>query len=87
MINHDCLMSPKEAAEYVGMSVHWLERQRGLGRAPDFIQLGGKGGKVFYRQSVLDALIVARTVLTSNVGANDSDPWNIRSDHGFGGRS
>lgn len=64
-INSDCLLCPKRAATYIGMSVHWLERQRRLGEAPDFVRLGGKkGGAVKYRQSVLDALIASATIHT-----------------------
>lgn len=67
-INPDCLMCPKRAAEYIGMSVHWLERQRARGEAPEFVRLGGrKGGAIRYRRSVLQALIVSATVNTSAV--------------------
>ena len=60
--NPDRLLCPRDAAEYIGMSVHWLERQRGLGLGPDYIRLGKKGGKIMYRQSVLDAFLASGTV-------------------------
>lgn len=68
MINPDPLMDTKEAAEYIGMTIHWLERQRALGLAPDYIRYGKKGNKIHYRQSVLDALRASGTVRTSILG-------------------
>ena len=60
--NPDRLLSPREAAEYINMSIHWLERQRALGLGPDYIRLGKKGGKIWYRLSVLDAFLASGTV-------------------------
>lgn len=63
----DRLLSTREAAEYIGMTIHWLERQRALGLGPDYICYGKKGGKIQYRQSVLDALMASGTVRASRV--------------------
>ena len=68
MINPDPIMDTEEAAEYIGMTIHWLERQRALGLAPDYICYGKKGSKIHYRRSVLDALMASGTVRTSRLG-------------------
>lgn len=53
----DRLLSPKEAAAYLNISVDWLARERWQGTGPAYVRLSGRrGGAIRYRQSVLEAL-------------------------------
>ncbi len=51
------LMSPKEAAAFLGVQIHWLEKRRGkaaLRGGPPYVRMGGF---VKYRRSDLDEYI------------------------------
>jgi len=51
------LMSPKEAAEFLGVQIHWLEKRRGkrsLSGGPPYVRMGGF---VKYRKADLDEYI------------------------------
>jgi len=47
------LLSPKLAAQLVGLSVKTLANMRCAGNGPQFIRYGGKRGRINYRSSDL----------------------------------
>lgn len=53
------LLNEKEAAELMGLSVHWMRRSRWAGNGPEFIKIGG--GSVRYRPAAIEQFINART--------------------------
>jgi len=57
------LLTEKQAANYLGISVYLLQRWRWQVKGPDFVRVGGPGGKAIrYKKTVLDAWIDANTV-------------------------
>lgn len=52
------ILRPKDAAEYVGLSVASLARMRGDGSGPQFVQL--RGDALGYRPADLDAWLETR---------------------------
>lgn len=52
-----------EAADYLGVGVSTLDKMRMEGRGPRYLKIGGR---VFYRQSDLDAYIEAAVIETSD---------------------
>ena len=43
-----------DAANYLGKSKSWLDKQRSQGKGPRFLRVGGR---IFYRQPDLDAFL------------------------------
>ncbi len=63
------LLNEQEAAELLGMSVHWLRRQRWAGGGIPFVKLGdGPKGAVRYRRETIDAHV------NSHIRRSTSDP-------------
>jgi excisionase family DNA binding protein len=63
----DRLLTTKEAAEYLGLSVSHLNKLRHYGRGPLYRKLGDRpGSAVRYRQSDLDAWADARRVSSTS---------------------
>lgn len=58
------LLNEKEAAEVLGLSVHWMRRARWAGNGPEFIKIAG--GSVRYRPSTIEAFLDARTVKSTS---------------------
>lgn len=57
----DRLLSPKEAAAYLGLSVSWLNKWRMRGRGPVFVKIDESSrGRVRYREADLARFIEAR---------------------------
>jgi predicted DNA-binding transcriptional regulator AlpA len=55
------LLTEREAAELIGMSVHWLRRKRWAGGGIPFIKIGdGPVGAVRYRREDIDTFIAGR---------------------------
>lgn len=55
------LLTEKEVAQRIGMSVHWLRRKRWSGGGIPFCKLGGgEGGAVRYRPEDVEAFIAER---------------------------
>lgn len=52
-----------DAAAYLGLSHSTLEKMRHMGRGPRYLKVGGR---VFYRQSDLDAYLEAAVVETTD---------------------
>ena len=67
------LMTETEAAERLGMSVHWLRRKRWEGGGPHYIKLSGgqgRGGAVRYlAQDIEQYLTDCRIASTSAANA------------------
>jgi hypothetical protein len=56
------LLSTKEAADFLRLSMPTLERFRIMGGGPEFIKLGpGKRARVYYRLSALESWLKAQT--------------------------
>ena len=56
-MSESVLLSPKEAAEFLGVQIHWLEKRRGqraLRGGPPYVRMGGF---VKYRRSDLEKYI------------------------------
>ncbi len=53
----------QDAATYLGLSHSTLEKMRHTGRGPRYLKVGGR---VFYRQSDLDAYLEAAVVETTD---------------------
>ena len=53
----DSLLTPKQAAEFVGLSEKALERRRSRGMPPEAVK---RGGRVFYLRSVVEQFIQER---------------------------
>jgi predicted DNA-binding transcriptional regulator AlpA len=47
----DSIMSPRAAAQYLGLSESWLAKQRSANQGPTWMRLGRK--KIGYRRSAL----------------------------------
>ena len=47
----------KQAAEYLGVSLSWLDKARLTGLGPIYIRIGGKGGRVVYDSGDLDEFL------------------------------
>jgi hypothetical protein len=63
------LLTEKETAELVGLSVHWLRRMRWAGGGIPFVKISsGRGGAVRYRREDVENFISAR------VRRSTSDP-------------
>jgi len=63
------LLNTKQAAEYIGLSMAFLERDRWAGARIPFIKVGTRA--VRYRLSDLDAYLTSQTrVSTSDQGGN-----------------
>lgn len=63
----DRLLSPDEAAEYLGVSLSTLSNWRVLRRGPAYTKLGSSGrSPVRYRESALAAYVRSRDVGTSD---------------------
>ncbi len=61
--NANRLVTEKQAAEYLGISVYLLQRWRCQLRGPDFVRVGGPYGKAIrYKRSTLDDWVETNTV-------------------------
>lgn len=61
--NPERLLHTRDAAEILGVSEAWLERQRWKREAPAYVRVGGPTGRaVRYRLSDLNAYIEANLV-------------------------
>jgi predicted DNA-binding transcriptional regulator AlpA len=61
------LLTEKQAAHYLGVSVYLLQRWRSQNRGPQYVRVGGSNGRAIrYRQSALDAWIEINTVETGS---------------------
>jgi predicted DNA-binding transcriptional regulator AlpA len=59
------LLTEKQAAEYLGVSVYLLQRMRSRGMGPDYVRVGGRKGRAIrYSLDALDAWIEQNTVKT-----------------------
>lgn len=58
----DQLLAEGQAAEYLTVSVSWLQKARRLNIGPDFVRIGRC---VRYRRSALDAFVAANTFETA----------------------
>jgi len=66
-LNPDPLLSPKEAADYIGVTVQTLSVWRSTQRYPlPFVK---SGAKVFYRRSALEKFLESRTKGSEEVQA------------------
>jgi len=54
------LMTEKEVAEQIGVSVHWLRRKRVTGGGIPFIKLSDGKGAVRYDQGAVEAFMQGR---------------------------
>lgn len=64
------LMTEKETAVMVGMSVHWLRRKRWEGGGIPFIKMSAGGGAVRYTEEAVNQYIDAHfRTSTSDTGA------------------
>lgn len=61
------LMPERDAAQYLCVSIAWLQRARCYSNGPGFIKVGGPNGRaVRYRRSDLDAYIEQNSVHTTD---------------------
>lgn len=61
----DELLSPKQVHAKYGFTPQTLAHWRGMGEGPAFIKLTpGKGGRIKYRRSAIEAWLSAQTVTT-----------------------
>lgn len=61
------LMHERDAADYLCVSIAWLQRARCYGAGPRFIKVGGPNGRaVRYRKSDLDTYLDQNTVETAD---------------------
>lgn len=63
------LMHERDAADYLGVSIGWMQKARFNGTGPKYIKVGGTYGRaVRYRVRDLDAYIDANEVSTVDSG-------------------
>lgn len=60
------LVSEKEAAKILGMTISWLQRGRCYSYGPSFIKMNHPKGAIRYRLADLDAYIQANTIDPEN---------------------
>lgn len=56
------LLTEKEAAKFLGVSVSWLQKGRCYGYGPPFVKLKQPKGAIRYRRPDLDAYLQANTI-------------------------
>jgi predicted DNA-binding transcriptional regulator AlpA len=62
------LLNEKEAAERIGMSVHYMRRLRVVGGGIPYIKLGGLKSAVRYEEGAIEAFIGARIKTSTSQG-------------------
>ena len=65
--NHIGLLTAKQAACYLSISIKWLANQRWQGTGPRFLKVGGA---IRYRQSDLDAYLADCEAPDSDCGGH-----------------
>ena len=53
----DPLLTEKQSAKFLGISVSWLQKGRCYGYGPPFIQLAGPRGAIRYRKADLERFV------------------------------
>jgi predicted DNA-binding transcriptional regulator AlpA len=66
-MNKDTLLTERDLAVYIGLSLPTLQRMRAAGTGPQFVQLSQR--RIAYRRSAVDAWLAART--TDRIGGID----------------
>lgn len=62
MDNNDRMMTPREVADLLGLSLQRLAQLRRAGTGPAYCKLSdGQGGSIRYRRAAVDAWIESRT--------------------------
>jgi len=66
-VQADSLLTEREAASYLSISIYWLQKARCYSYGPRWTRIGGASGRaVRYRKRDLDAYIEANTVETAD---------------------
>ncbi|MFD8446241.1 helix-turn-helix transcriptional regulator [Streptomyces globisporus] len=66
----DALLTPKQVYAEYGFSTQTLANWRRTGQGPDFIKTTpGKGGRIKYRRSAIEAWLNAQTVTNGGAAA------------------
>jgi hypothetical protein len=77
------VLTTEEAAEYLPLSVSWLNKLRVFGGGPEFIKLGDKpGSRVGYRMSTVNAWLEARRAANTSQVSRRYAPGVIRDPAG-----
>ena len=66
--NRKALLTEKEAASLLSVSVHWLRKRRATGGGPAFVKFCGL---VRYQPAHLDAFMTTHSYLANGVRADD----------------
>ena len=66
-MNHDKLLTTKEAARYLGISEAFLERDRWAGARIPYVKVGSRA--VRYHPQDLEAYLKSRTLKSTSAGA------------------
>lgn len=70
MTFQDTLLTEKEVARLLGVSTYLLQRWRCYGGGPNYIRVGGRGGRAIrYRRSDITAYLEKNTVTPERGGA------------------
>lgn len=72
------LLNEKEAAEILGLSVHWMRRARWEGTGPEFIKLNGQ--TIRYKPSVLEEYINSRIAKSTSDAMGLPDASRIKTE-------
>ena len=73
------LINEKQAAEKIGLSVHWLRRKRWSGGGIPYVKVS-TGGAVRYRSEDIDAYVSRRVQELTNHKQTTLTPLNLSED-------